>query len=145
MSYLIRTCVKANGQMPLDKEESVKYRQNHGKNESPIIHHMKALARLSLALGVLAGIVAIFWFILPWWQVAAGMADGFMPFVVCTVFGLIFSLIGAVLYFCYRKSRSGTIGQPVECILWSLVSISGLIVSMMALRIILAFVPFRLK
>ena len=104
---------------------------------------MSALGKLSRAFGILAGLVAVCWFILPWWQVAAGMADGVMPFVVCTLFGFIFSSIGVGLYFCYRKARSGVIGRIGKAMLWSFVTVSALIVSAMALRIVWAFLPFR--
>jgi hypothetical protein len=104
---------------------------------------MTALGTLSRAFAVLAGLVAVCWFILPWWQVAAGMADGVMPFVVCTLFGFIFSSIGIGLYFCYRKTRSGEMGLLGKTMLWSFVTVSALIVSAMVLRIVWVFVPFR--
>jgi len=105
---------------------------------------MTVLSILSRVFGVLAGLLAICWFILPCWQVAAGEADGIMPFVVCGLFGFIFGSIGIVLYFCYRKTRVGELGALAKTILWSVVSLSAFVVSAMALRMIWVFAPFRI-
>ncbi len=85
---------------------------------------------------VLCGLVALLWFVLPFWQIVAGMADGFMPFVVCWIFAGFFTLLGVGLYFCYRRTRSGEISPAAHMALWCYVVVSGVIVTAMALRIL---------
>ena len=103
---------------------------------------MSALAKSLGALAVLCALVALFWLILPFWQVAAGMADGFMPFLFCGFIGVVFGVIDVGLWFCFWRARSGEISSGVKTALWSFVAVSGAIISAMALRILYGiFVP----
>jgi hypothetical protein len=102
-----------------------------------------ALSKLSRAFAILFGIVAAFWLILPWWQVFAGLADGIMPFFVCTIVAIFFGFVGVVLHFCHRYTRSGEHSLFTQILLWSFVSLAGLAGLAMAFRIVWTFfVPF---
>jgi len=102
---------------------------------------MRTIAKISIAFTVLCGLVALVWFVLPLWQIVAGMADGFMPFVVCWMFAVFFALLGAGLYFCYRRTRSGDISPEMHAALWVFVAVSGAIGATMALRILYVSLP----
>jgi hypothetical protein len=102
---------------------------------------MPLVAKLSRAFSVLFGIVALFWFILPFWQAVAGVYEGGDAIVVCWFFGGCFLVFGVALFFCYRATRSGEPGRVARALVWSFVSLAGLIGSAMALRIIWCLIP----
>ena len=104
---------------------------------------MPTIAKLSRGFAVLFWVVAAFWFILPWWQVQAGMYDGPVAFIVCTLFAFIFAAVGFGLYFCYRRTRSGEISRLARILIWTFVCLAGLAGSAMALRIIWCTIPWR--
>ena len=102
---------------------------------------MPLVAKFSRAFAVLFGIVALFWFILPFWQAAAGVYEGGEAIIVCWFFGGFFVVVGVGLFFCYRATRLGELGRVARAFVWSFVSLAGLIGSAMAFRIIWSFVP----
>jgi hypothetical protein len=102
---------------------------------------MPVIAKISRVLMVLCGLVALFWFILPFWQIAAGMADGILPFIVCWMAAGFFFVLGVCLYFCYRLTRSREIGSVAHIALWGFVALSGALITGMALRILYLSLP----
>lgn len=90
---------------------------------------------------MLFGLVALFWFILPFWQIFGGVFEGGEAFIGCWFFAGLFFTGGVALFFCYRVTRAGKLGDGARALIWGFVSLAGLIGSAMALRIISLFLP----
>jgi hypothetical protein len=102
---------------------------------------MPKLAKLSRAFAALCGIVALYWFILPFAQAAVGMYEGGLTVFVCWFIAGFFAMTGAALFFCHLVTRSGEIGQIARVVIWIFVIAAGLIGSAMAFRILWSFIP----
>jgi uncharacterized membrane protein len=102
---------------------------------------MPTIAKLSRGVSLLFDIVALFWFILPFWQAAAGTYEGGEAIIVCWFFGGLFVVVGLALFFCYRITRTGEASRIARTVIWVFVTIAGLAGSAMALRIVWCSIP----